>query len=96
MWNFPHCIGAIDGKHIMMQAPNNSGSSYFNYKGWHSIVLMAVCDASYCFTHGSDGGVLSNSMLGQAMESGNLGVPDPDCIHRQTIPTPYFFVPGHG
>ena len=31
-------------------------------------------------------------MFGQAMESGNLGVPDPDCIHRQTIPTPYFFV----
>ena len=31
-------------------------------------------------------------MFGQAMESSNLGVPDPDCIHRQTIPTPYFFV----
>ena len=99
-WNFPHCIGAIDGKHITMQAPANCGSQYYNYKGTHSIVLMAVCDYNYCFTlldigdygRQSDGGIFSNSLFGRAMESESLFIPDPDNITGQTSPTPYFFV----
>ena len=49
-WNFPHCLGAINGKHVFIQAPARSGSNFFTYKKCFSIVLLAVCNANYGFT----------------------------------------------
>ena len=88
-WDFPNCIGAIDGKHCMIQSPPpNSGSLYYNYKGYFSLVLMALVDHQYKFTyidvgeHGSnsDSNVFRNSNLGTRFMQGHLDVPAPKAL----------------
>ena len=76
-WNFPHVIGALSGKHIVMQAPHNAGSGYFNYKKTHSVVLLAICNANYEFIlvdigdsgRQNDGSAYANSHLGFCIEN---------------------------
>ena len=43
-WRVPQCVGAIDGSHIPILAPEEYPCDYYNWKGWHSVVLQAVVD----------------------------------------------------
>ena len=99
-WNFYNCIGALDGKHIMIRPPPNSGSYYYNYKHHFSIVLMALVDASYRFIYVdigcngrvSDGGVFKNSTFYNKIEEKTLNIPQPSLLPGSTINAPYVIV----
>ena len=94
-WNFPNCIGAIDGKHIMIQCPVNSGSLFYNYKSYFSIVLLAVTSADYRFVmvdigaYGSsnDSGVLNNTALFKCLKKKKPGIPPSKQLPNDTKET---------
>lgn len=85
--NFPNAIGAVDGNHIEITKPNQSGSPYHNYKK-KSIILMAICDAYYFFTCievGAYGGSTDlnfflNTSFNRQLESGQIHLPEPKTL----------------
>jgi hypothetical protein len=97
-WQFPHAVGAIDGKHINIKAPPNSGSEYFNYKKQFSIVLLAIADANAKFIafdlgaagSQSDGGVFKNGSLGNICNSHNF--PAPCHLGQRMLDVPFFLL----
>lgn len=99
-WNFHHACGALDGKHIAIRKPKLSGSAYYNYKGFFSIVLLGLVDADYKFLwanvgsegSSSDAGVFNNSNLEPALRNGTLGLPHPDPLPNDDRDTPYFII----
>lgn len=100
-WNFPHTVGAIDGKHVACKAPANSGSTYYNYKGFYSILLFAMVDADYKFIYidasskgsASDAQVYNASDLKDGLERNLImGFPGPDPLPNDTQDVPYFIV----
>jgi hypothetical protein len=85
-WNFPHVVGALDGKHILVQKPMKSGSTFFNYKHTFSVVLMALVDADFLIAKFlyidvgaqgkvSDAGVFNNCNISRKLENNMLGIP---------------------
>jgi hypothetical protein len=100
LWNFPNCIGAIDGKHVTtVQAPPNIGSKFFNYKHSFFVVLLALVDALYKFTvvdigscgRNSDGGSLVYSKLRKYLET-HVGIPEDKQLPGTSCLAPHVIV----
>lgn len=102
LWNFPNCIGSIDGKHIRVQCPAKSGSAFYNYKGYFSLQLLAIADADSNFIaidvgdygRNGDGAVFRNSSIGRNLRAGTLNIPQPHPLSKepQKPAFSYYFV----
>ena len=79
-----------------MECPKNAGSAFYNYKGYHSLVLLAVCDTKYCFAlvdigaYGgdNDANILANFKFGEAFDRypTSLNLPKPDLVGDVMLP----------
>ncbi|KHJ95080.1 hypothetical protein OESDEN_04981 [Oesophagostomum dentatum] len=71
LYDYQRAVGFLDGKHIMIKKPKHSGSLYWNYKNFNSIILLAMCDADYHITafdigapgRAGDAGVFRRSLI---------------------------------
>jgi hypothetical protein len=99
-WNFPHALGALDGKHIRIRNPARAGSLYYNYKGFFSIILMALVDADYRFIWvevgangaSSDAQIFNSCELKEAILDGSIDFPAPEPIVEGDQDVPYFLI----
>ncbi|CAH2088123.1 unnamed protein product [Euphydryas editha] len=99
-WNVPNCFGAIDGKHVRIKAPQNSGSIFFNYKDYYSTVLLAIVDANCKFiavdvgSYGKEGdsGIFKKSAMGKRICSGQFNVPQSAPLPGTNILTPHYLI----
>ena len=97
-WNFPHSMGATDGKYVVQQCPKNSASEYFIYKNAFTIVLFALVDANYnfmfvdagCPGRISDSGVFTNTELYKKLEAKTLCLPQPVPLNGREKSVPHF------
>lgn len=100
LWHFPHCVGAIDGKHVLIIAPPNSGSDYYNYKEQFSIVLLAIVDAEYNFIYAnigakgksSDGGLFRETAFYEKLTNNTLSLPPSETLESTNVQLPYVLV----
>lgn len=95
-WNFPNCVGSIDGKHVRIVCPPKTGSLCWNFKSFFSVVLLAIVDGNLRFVaidvgaYGREGdaGIFERSNMGQAIAAGTFNMPPPSEIPGSNLTVP--------
>lgn len=99
-WNYPNCVSAIDGKHVRIFCPKNSGSCFFNYKDYFSVVVLAMVDAEYKFVavdvgaYGREGdsGIFQRSSFGRKIYNEEFNFPPPIELPQTKIILPHVII----
>ncbi|KAK3883109.1 hypothetical protein Pcinc_012537 [Petrolisthes cinctipes] len=92
-WQFPNCMGALDGKRVLIGKPAKSGSIYYDYKSNFSVIMLALVDARYKFLYvdvggagrASDGATLSCK---GSLVKGLSSILDTDTSYQTTTQNP--------
>ena len=100
----PTTADVVDGKHIRITVPPHSRSYYYNYKGYHSIVLLGVVDYNYKLINISvgangatcDAQVFFYSNLYQALARNEMSLPPRESIPSEEMPILYFLLGDDG
>ena len=79
-YEFPQCLGAVDGSHIPISKPYINSQDYFRYKLKYTFNVQAVCDYQGCFLGidirwpgiAHDGKVFANSAINNAIKLKNI------------------------
>ena len=99
-WNVPRALGALDGKHVALKKPKNTRTVYHNYKGFFSIVMLALVDGQYKFrwvdastaVSCTDAQIFNAYQLKRKTDDGNIGFSDPALITQGGLDVPYFIL----
>ncbi|XP_050065232.1 uncharacterized protein LOC126554189, partial [Aphis gossypii] len=83
-WNFHNCASSIDGKHIRLKCPKNSGIVDAKYR----FIMINVGG----YGKDNDSGILCNTNFHQRLENGTLKLPIERKLNNSDILAPYVFV----
>lgn len=94
----------MDGKHVKIDPPLKSGSLYYCYKDFFSIVLLGVVDAHLRFiyvdigTNGriSNSGVWNKCTLKTRLQNKRLHIPGPSSLHGTYEMFPFVLIGDEG
>ena len=97
-----HTTQAVCFTTAAIRKPHNSGSVFCNYKGFFSVVLLALVGADYKFiridTGGeghqskSDGELFGDSELKECIDDNTIHFPDSDPLPNDDRDTPYYIL----
>ncbi|XP_069752422.1 uncharacterized protein [Narcine bancroftii] len=97
-WNFHHICGALDGKHVRILEPPESGSVSHSYKGYFSIIMLVDADYKLMYLNvgtpeaDSDAGIFRDCSLFKALDEGQANLPPPEPFPGGDQDVPYFLV----